>query len=285
MIHSESKPNTNIEYRMWIFYYTAEGLACAKKTSLNEKESAFLQKAAPYLKKRESILEENLERMVGTNMSGYIIDDDKKNIFIRGWMQEIVEKNTQKPSFVFIRNVLDLPKIYVMASTSCLDYVFFLTFFNSLQVGQEYSFFYRNSQTLLTALQVQSIPNIDILCHSWDIWAHQMGIVAFSPRFLLTKRNGMYGLYTLGISSSIMTKIQETGMEWNRKYQVWTHPEHSMGESLDVILDLIRCDNLPNVHTLGYVPEWICHTQQGEDRHVDTAHENQIFWNMLNGQE
>jgi hypothetical protein len=37
---------------MWIFYYTAEGLACAKKTSLNEKESAFLQKAAPYLKKK-----------------------------------------------------------------------------------------------------------------------------------------------------------------------------------------------------------------------------------------
>lgn len=284
MIHSESKPKKHIESRLWIFYCTAEGLAFAKKTPLNETENAFLHKVTPYIKKKEAILDTKNADMLGTNLSGYIVNHDKKNVFVQAWTQEIVEKNIQKPSFIFIRDILDLPKLYVMTSTSCLDYVFFLTFCNS---SQEYSFFYRNSQTLLTVLQVQGIPDAGLLCRSWEVWARKMGIIDFSPRFLLTKINNIYGLYTLGISSSIMKKIQEIGMEWNRKYQVWTSPEQSLKMSIDVIRELIKCDNLPNVHTLGYVPEWICHTQQGQNvsTALDKNRENQILWEMLTGQK
>lgn len=76
-------------------------------------------------------------------------------------------------------------------------------------------------------------------------------------------------------------------MEWNRKYQVWTSPEQSLKMSIDVIRELIKCDNLPNVHTLGYVPEWICHTQQGQNvsTALDKNRENQILWEMLTGQK
>lgn len=256
---------SNIGMRMWYFKYDAEGLRFAKCsggddggedwdifTDLLKREN----KDRDVISKVPFMLEQDLS---GKNppvfVPGYMVNSsDDAWKFMSKWFSEVAMKcpNNASPCFLFSRSVIDAPHLNAFTATSCADYVFGTNCFRD-----GYSYLYRDSGTMTVSLQINENPVFSKIRRKWVKWSSQMQIVESSPRFLLVERSGKYGLYTLGIPSSVMTDIQRAGFIWNRNYQLWFGASENV--SINPVLDIIRRDALPDPDVLGFVPEWHCH--------------------------
>jgi len=257
------KQTANIGARLWYFRYESEGLRFAKCTggddgtrdwdlfmkfmenrkSDSEKESV----------KATSVDIENDPRGASAPIQGFLIPTEESAEFMETWFREVVLKSppSSAPCFIFERAAAGVPRATSFTAASCMDYVFGTNCFRN-----GFSFLYRDGGIRTVSLQINEVPVVSKIRRRWAKWSSQMRIVDASPRFLLVARSRKLGLYTLGIPSTVMSRIQSAGFSWNRNHQLWLGNE---GEAdMDRICELIRIDSLPGPELLGFVPEWYC---------------------------
>ena len=267
---------SNIGMRMWYFKYDAEGLRFAKCsggddggedwdifTDLLKREN----KDRDVISKVPFMLEQDLS---GKNppvfVPGYMVNSsDDAWKFMSKWFSEVAMKcpNNASPCFLFSGRHrcahLNAFTAHIVRrlrfGTNCFRTA------TPTSTG--------DSGTMTVSLQINENPSFSKI-------RQKMGQVVVPdadrrsrhPRFLARGRSGKYGLYTLGIPSSVMTDIQRAGFIWNRNYQLWFGASENV--SIDPVLDIIRRDALPDPDVLGFVPEWHCHlgkVNKGRTKH------------------
>lgn len=268
----------NIGMRMWFFKYDEEGLRFAKCTGGDdgtEDWELFMKLLSrkndsgggeKFITESPFVLEQDpAKKKPPVVVGGFSIKGLSSSWkFMEQWLSDVaMQCQDNTPCFIFTRTTIDNPYLNAFTTTSCMDHVFGTGCFR-----EGYSYLYRDGGTMTVSLKINENPLVSKIRRKWVKWTSQINVTEHSPRFLLVERDRKYGLYTLGIPSRTMAKIQRAGFLWNRNHQLWFGAEENI--DIDSILDMIRTDALPDPDVLGYVPEWHCHT--GQNRVGDSGY-------------
>ena len=270
----------HMDGRIWSIEQQNDGTTFSRFSPLPENVRSHLDKylRTMYSDKSGGIVpvrapEEYMHEYHPETEFGYFAPKHCMHSALERLMSDVFLKTATNTACFFVRrSILGSPDIAAFTATSCIDYVFATNYF------REFSYLYRNTDRMIMTLRIDAVPDYRIVMRKWDVWCRKINIIDHSRRFLLVEKNGVHGLYTLGIGSELIETIQETSFEWDRTNQLWVSKKANL-EDLAVMSDIIREDSLPDPSSIGFVPEWYC-SIQGRKNSYGSAMD---LWKVLLG--
>jgi len=202
-------------------------------------------------KTKKVFLSKNMDISYTNNSEFYIqgfeiINNNFTQQLLQRWF--LIETKKNNPSIFCIQRILNQPPFLSFTVTSCKDFVFLKKFQKDTS-----SYFLDYNRNIMT-FKFYEIFNIEKFREDWMSWANYLHIITESPKYMLEKRKETFILHTMLLPIEHMRLILNSGFAWDQKNLYWSGNLKKV--NIDIVSELIRQDKIPELSSLGYVPEY-----------------------------